>query len=143
MKNDDLVIMILGISWSRDRDPGNFMSFKPKLHDPVISEAIIYDPLFFTHHIYLLIDNIVKVSRFKIWFLVIHKPRIMVKVFRSWKSYEPCSWISWSHDYDPRKLMISWLWSEKNRDIQFLDHEISWSHDYDLGKSMIRPYLNF
>ena len=30
---------------------------------------------------------------------VIHKPRIIVKVFRSWKSYEQCSWIIWSHDH--------------------------------------------
>ena len=51
MENDDHVIVILEISLSRDRDPGNFMSFKAKFHDPVISEAIIYDPLFFTHRI--------------------------------------------------------------------------------------------
>ena len=56
---------------------------------------------------------------------------------------EPGPYKPWSHGYDLGHLMISWLWSRKNRDLKFLDHQIPWSHDYDPANSMILRIFDF
>ena len=67
-----------------------------------------------------------------------HDPMILILRFDEPGPYKP-----WSHGYDLGHLMISWLWSRKNRDLKFLDHQIPWSHDYDPANSMILRIFNF
>ena len=64
----------------------------------------------------------------------------MILIFEIWWSRTIKAVITWFWSRIFDDLVV---WSGKNCDLKFLDHQISWSHDFDPANSMIFRIFNF